>query len=134
MKKQLTLDNIVGDIVQELKKSKEKFVLVDNFPSFLTKLINEKYGKFTYKSEIGIAVKNKLKEHKDIVVYKPSNDVFDSNGAYAITVGEYFAIRGAYKDVVDMKEKNKIVPMFFKTREEALAWEKGELAEEFYNI
>ena len=127
MAKKLTLDNIVEDIVLKLKKEKEKFILIEDFPKFLTDLINEKYGKFTYKSEVGIAVKKKLKDHKDIVIYRESNEVFDSNGAFAITKGEYFVIKGAYKDVVHMKESHKIVPLFFKRREEVVAWERGDI-------
>lgn len=123
----LTLDVIVKDIIDYMKKSKEKFILIEDFPIVLTEIINKKYGKFSYTSEIGIAVKNKLKEDKNIVVYRPRNDIHDSNGAFTMSAGEYFAIKGAYKDVVDMKEKNKIIPMFFKRRQDVIAWERGEI-------
>lgn len=125
--KKLTLENIVSDIVVELKKTKGKFILVDDFPQFLTNMINEKYGKFTYKSEVGIAVKNVLREHKEIQTFRPSDKVFDSNGAFSLSNGEYFVLKGYYSDVVEMKEKNKIVPMLFKRREDVVAWENGKI-------
>lgn len=123
----LTLDIVINDIIDYLKKSNEKFILVDDFPIVLTNVITNKYGSFSYTSEIGIALKKMLKESNEIEIFKARNDVHNSNGAFTMTAGEYFVLKGMYKDVVDMKEKHRIIPMIFKRRKDVVAWENGEL-------
>ena len=110
-----------------MNKSKEKFILIEDFPQVLTDIINKKYGKFTYTSEVGMAIKNRLKNSPSIEIYKSDYSIYDNDGACTVTLGEYFVLKGAYRNVVDMKEQHKIIPMIFKRREDVIAWENGEV-------
>lgn len=123
----LTVDSIVEDVISHMKKSKEKFILVEDFPQVLTEIINKKYGKFTYTSEVGMAIKNRLKNSSSIELYKSDYSIYDNDGACTVTLGEYFVLKGAYRNVVDMKEQHRIIPMIFKRRQDVIAWENGEI-------
>lgn len=129
---ELTLDMVVSDIVEYLKKSKEKFILVEEFPKTLTSIIEKKYGNFEYTNEIGVAIKKSLVESGKVEVFKEGFDYFDKDNRSVYSAGDYYALKGFYKDVIDMKDRHGIVPYFSKTKEYADAWSKGLLEAEEY--
>lgn len=125
---------VVNDIVEYLKKSKEKFILIEDFPKVLTFIIEKKYGNFEYTNEIGVAVKKSLVDSGKVDVFKEGYDYFDKDGRNVYSAGNYYALKGFYQDVVDMKDRHGIVPYFSKTKEYANAWSNGSLDEEEYSL
>ena len=131
---ELTLDMVVSDIVEHLKKSKEKFILIEDFPKVLTSIIEKKYGNFEYTNEVGIAIKKSLVDSGKVDVFKEGYDYFDSDNRSVYSAGNYYALKGFYKDVIDMKDRHGIVPYFSKSKEYASAWANGTLADEEYTL
>lgn len=128
----LTLDIIVADIVGFMKRTKGKFMLVEDFPKIMTIVIEEKYGNFTYTNEVGIAVKKKMLDSGQVELFREGGHYFDKDNRFTYSKGNYFVLKGVYKDVIEMKDRNGIHPYFFTTKEICDAWAKGELDDSEY--
>lgn len=81
-----------------IKKSKYKFIHIDEVTSYLKKKLEDEYT-----SELGISVKNSLIEHGNLDFFR-EGDCFHESKYYYCT-GNWLAIKGMYKNPVQAKEK-----------------------------
>lgn len=81
-----------------IKKSKHKFIAIDDVSTFLKKKLEEEYT-----SEIGMSVKEALKDHGKVEFFKEGEYVHEQKFHYS--TGNWLVLKGTYKNPIEMKNK-----------------------------
>jgi hypothetical protein len=92
------IDKLVNIIVNNLKKSKHKFMSVEDVRAILKAGLGDKYT-----TQINVAVKDALIEDKRIDFFREDTYIHDNKFYYS--TGNWFAIKGVYSNPIEMKFK-----------------------------
>lgn len=95
---EINIDELTQDFLSHIKKVRHQVVNLNDVSASL----REKLGT-EYTSEIGIAVKNNLKEHEGLDFFREGNCLDDQK--YHFCVGNWLATKGLYSNGVQAKSK-----------------------------
>lgn len=94
----MNIEQLTEYIIDCIKKVKGQVVNLDGISEMLKEHLQD-----SYTSEIGIAVKNNLRDHESIDIFREGDCISDHK--YHYCVGNWVAIRGLYTNGVDAKAK-----------------------------
>lgn len=89
---------LADHMILELKKSKNKFMNIDE----VSKRLREKIGD-DYTSEIGVNVKSILVNSDELDFFR--EDTYIHNNRYYYSVGNFIALKNFYRTPMEAKEK-----------------------------
>lgn len=92
------IEDMTGFIYSHVEKIKNQAINYDS----ITEMLKEKLGD-AYTSEIGIAVKNNLREHEGLDFFREGDYIHDMK--YYYCVGNWLAIKGLYENPIEAKLK-----------------------------
>jgi hypothetical protein len=81
-----------------IKKSKYKFVHIDEVSEFLKKKLGDEYT-----SEMSIQVKQELRDHEKLDFFR--EDTYIEENKYHYSTGNWLAVKGLYDNPVQAKNK-----------------------------
>ena len=98
MVKQLDTEKLVEHVISKIKKTKHKFVSIDDVSSILKDKLGDEYT-----SDIGIQVKQSLMEHPALDFFREDTYIHDFK--YYYCTGNWLSIKNTYSNPVEAKHK-----------------------------
>ena len=94
----MNIEELTMDIIKVIKKSKGQIINIED----VSGILKEKLGK-EYTSEIGIAVKERLREHDSLDFFREGDCIHEQKFHYC--AGNWLATKGLYDNGIEAKSK-----------------------------